>query len=788
MNLSRLLTRIPQSLLNSTNNNNQNQATATTTAQVNDPRPSHYQRTRGQSQSCEDEIKKQQPYNRNAPLSNRLKSVARLKPYCIENSNVLMTVNVTKLTPGQHQIPLSSSPNWTGKAESKSYRLKWTIPENLKLEEYFGLVPDDMNRRYTKFIMPQIYYQNQQFRVLKFNKWRDWYTYHWQLSRLVDIIPDLEYNDDYVNDWNDMRNKVQHAFHTDFDASEQQYILQAIIDLQFSVPIYDKISVLKGTRDTTMQQQMEARSRLEVMLKQYGYELKDIPTGPDLSSSNFKDSNDNTPKPSRKRYVSSRLQSRMANSEEERYLEYQNQKAEQQKRDLQEHMEHEEDLYANREKVGGPFDKPEIDENELLSKLKSKGMEKQINSFVEIQDKNERHYNKLNKLNEEYTRQQQKLTEQINSNRRQLHQMRPDMQWEIPELGDLERNEIKRYQSKLKTKDLQMQTRGAASQRTKTKDIKMKEQNRRSYSNEIENEIEMETKLRDEKYHGKSGLVRYNNSNMKGSEVDERRQRRSGRSTLKTTDKERCVSVRIKTLDTEAMANQKNDQEQYFKQEMKKLQDKERQWGIKTNDKTKDGQVLIKPPMVAPVRPVAPVFSANDEVTDAELKDDLINIVNSDNELKKQKSGMVRERHQQVTTPLKKDDASELRTSVDMLKKLRTEDLDKINQILGQVGGKLDLNGIFASAGPSETESRVQAPRVGNNDGGGRQLQQQAQQNQVLVPRQAQGGAAAAAAGSGVSDAVCANVVGNNDVCANVVGNVSGQAAGVSGAATSLSS
>ena len=299
MNLSRLLTRVPQSLLNASRNNSTTTTNVSENTNNNDPRPSHYQRTRGQATTCANETKKQEPYNRSGPLSNRVKAISTMKPYCIDNSNVLMTVNVNKLTPGQHQIPLSSSPNWTGKPEAKSYRLKWSIAANKHLEEYFGLVPDDMNRRYTRFIMPQIYYPNHQFRVLKFNQWREWYTYHWQLSRLVDIIPELESNEEYVNDWNEMRNKIQHAFHMDFDGDEQQYIMQAISDQQFSVPIYDKIRVLKGTRDTTSHQQSEARARLEILLKQYGYSLQDIRSGPDLNSSNFKDNNDNSYKSTR---------------------------------------------------------------------------------------------------------------------------------------------------------------------------------------------------------------------------------------------------------------------------------------------------------------------------------------------------------------------------------------------------------------------------------------------------------------------------------------------------------
>ena len=479
---------------------------------------------------------------------------------------------------------------------------------------------------------------------------------------------------------------------------------------------------------------------------------------------------------------------RWANSEEESYFTQQKEKEQQEQKDLQWHIMERELESSPSDPYGSPFDRPVVCEKDLLYKLQNKGMETQFSSFVDIKKQNEQKFNKLKQLNEEFTRKQKELTESISSNRRKMHQIRSDLQWEIPEISELEGDEFERYQSKFDSRKIRDQTRGAATQRVKEKDIVMEELTGKNENKSIENEIEMETKIRDERFHGKSGLKRYNNSKKKGLEFEEKSRRRSNKGGTRSATKSRAVTVRIKSPDSTTMRQEKGDQEQHFKREMKKLHEKEKQWGLKSNRNTSNEQIIIKPPTITPIRPVAPVFEVKNQVSDADLREDLINIVNSDNELKKQKAGMVVERHQQVTTPLKQDSAPELRTSVEMLKKLDAADLEKINQILGQVGGKLDDNGIFGQITASQTAPRVQAPRVGNQDQVDQQQQQQVRHSEDLVPRDVVGVEAGVAAGGGASRRVCANVVGNNEVCANVVGNASGQAAGSSGAATNISS
>ena len=128
------------------------------------------------------------------------------------------------------------------------------------------------------FIMPQISFEANQFRVKRFTQWRDWYTYHWQMSRILDIVPELSNDENYRRDWNEMRHKVVQTFHSDFDNNEQQYLLQTIHLQHLFQPSYDKLRDLRGDKDSAPEMIQEAQRVRNIFLAQYGFDFSDVQT------------------------------------------------------------------------------------------------------------------------------------------------------------------------------------------------------------------------------------------------------------------------------------------------------------------------------------------------------------------------------------------------------------------------------------------------------------------------------------------------------------------------------
>ena len=689
--------------------------------------------------------------------------------------------------------------------QSITYKLQGTYSRNFDLEEYFGLVSNGMNSKYRNFIMPQMTIEGNQFRVQKFTQWRDWYTYHWQMSRILDIVPELAKDSDYVRDWNEMRSKVVKTFYSDFDNNEQQYILQSIHLQHLFEPSYDKLKDLRGDKDAAPEMIQEAQRVSNIFLKQYGFDFSDVKmklvnesssTGAHLldnnnnnsnssSSSNRNNSNSNSNSSRDGRFASRGIES-LTNykNDEERRERVQSELLSRARMDkdlenaLNEHYE--ETAYKKSVRFGmdsyaESYMKCDLNEDDLFEKMKQARLGPEFDTFMKEHRAEEEQMRSLKHLNEQYAKQQQQIMTRVNKNRRKKLEIRQKMERKVPEMTVLEASDIKKYSNKLSIEETRRQTIGAATQ--------MDRQQSR-----VAKEVQVETQLRDKTHHSSKGLQNYNQIKQK-METDTKHTPR----VLGANEEGRHKSqVRIGAPKLTVSANEADSsQEEMFKQEMEQLQRREKQMGLNTN-KLNTGTVMIKPPQVQPVRPVPPtVGDEKKQQTDTEMKDKLINLINSDNILKKQKAGMVVERHQSVKTPLKQEDPAQLRTVNQVLKNLGTEDLNKINEILGTAGASLGQNGVIAATvGPTQKQQRIKPPKVGNEMG---QQQQQQQQQAVqgvvnLVPNNNNnGGNGNQRQGVAGGQQVCANVVGTNPVCANVVGNLSG-AAGGNGAPANMTS
>ena len=752
--MRQMLAKVPAALLdmsrNRNNNNNSNRRDNTS-----ELRPTDYERSYHRTETLA--TAQQQPYNAmqatsTAFIPSAIKPLTNWKPRVLQHSNTLLALNVTKYVPQRFQIPLKNSPQWNGTPQAITYQFSGKWSRNTELEEYFGLTSSAMNSKYRTFIMPQILYENNQYRVKRFTEWRDWYTYHWQMSRILDIAPELAQDEEYVRDWNEMRKKVVTTFRSDFDNNEQQYLLQTIHLQHLFEPSYDKLRDLRGDKDAPDHAVQEAIKVRNIFLDQYGIDSSDFKmklvnsnssTGAYLIggdgdmatakrsnnnsndnsnvSSNNNNSNtsgrDGAVKQSQWLTTDSIVDSKMADE----YLKDQNDKD----IELQAALEHHywQEACVKGKKVGDEvFDdiimRGDLDDDELYEKLKEAKIGQEFDSFLKMQEVELQHMQQMKQLNQEYASRQQKLMTNINVNRRKQLQMRQRMQSKVPEITLLEASDIKKFSDRLSIEEKRRVTVGAATQRKRRE-------------SRLAREVRNESKCRDREHHSQRGLKNYND--IKARMESNSKPRGVMKSATKQTHN--TCKVKINAPNAKAVSDAQISDEKRFRSEMKKLQEKQQELGMDVIE-TKSGTVHIKPPQIEPIRPVPPTIETQQTAEKEEMiKSNLIDLVNCDNELKKQKPGMVAQRHQQVSTPLKEDNKPELRTMSQVLKNLGKEDLEKINQILGTAGGQLEQDGTVAMVGPTQTKQRIKPPKVGNEDGQQAQQQQQCvRQNDQIVP------------------------------------------------------